>query len=313
MRARVNLLNMWVDRIDLDGAVSHIDAFVRMGRPRQVMTVNVDFLRLGLENPAFQRLINAADLAVPDGMPLLWAARLRGDPLPARVTGVDLVVACAALAAAKDYTIFLLGAGPGVAVAAAAALRARCPGVRIVGTYAPPVVSAFDDDEDEKMARLIRETRPDMLFVAFGAPKQDEWIHAHLRRLDVPVCMGVGAAFDMLAGRVRRAPAWMQRAGLEWLYRVAQEPGRLWRRYLVDDLPVVVRLMAQRRTGGDVGRADISTPLASKLPEAMGAPVPEDWGDMGSWAYRLHPVDGEGHGLDDRRDRSVGIYATKGT
>lgn len=268
MRHRVNLLDMWIDKIDLTGAMSHIDAFVRAGRPHQVMTVNVDFLRLGLENRAFHHLINAADLAVPDGMPLLWAARLRGDPLPARVTGIDLIVECATLAAAKDYTIFLLGAGPGVAAAAAATLRARCPGVRIVGTYAPPVVRAFDDDE--KTVRLIREMRPDMLFVAFGAPKQDVWIHAHLQRLDVPVCMGVGGAFDMLAGRVRRAPVWMQRAGLEWLYRVAQEPTRLWKRYIVDDLPVFMRLMVQRRTGAGAAHAVTGLRVGLTCPEAVG-------------------------------------------
>jgi N-acetylglucosaminyldiphosphoundecaprenol N-acetyl-beta-D-mannosaminyltransferase len=255
MRYRVNLLDMWIDKIDIKGAVSHIDAFVRSGRPHQVMTVNVDFLRLGLESRAFHHLINAADLAVPDGMPLLWGARLLGDPLPERVTGIELIVECAKLAVANDYKIFLLGAGPGVAEAAAVVLRQRCPGVRIVGTYAPPVVNAFSADEDEKTVRLIQEMQPDMLFVAFGAPRQDEWIRAHMHRLNVPVCMGVGGAFDMLAGRVRRAPVWMQQAGLEWAYRFLQEPTRLWKRYFVDDLPIFMRLMAQRRTGTSVAGA----------------------------------------------------------
>jgi len=254
MRYRVNLLDMWIDKIDITGAVAHIDRFVRSGQPHQVMTVNVDFLRLGVENRAFHHLINAADLAVPDGMPLLWGARLLGDPLPARVTGIDLIVECAQLAAAHDYKIFLLGAGPGVAEAAAQVLRQRCPGVRIVGTYAPPVVNAFSAEEDDKTVRLIQEMQPDMLFVAFGAPRQDEWIRAHLQRLNVPVCMGVGGAFDMLAGRVRRAPGWMQQAGLEWVYRLVQEPTRLWKRYFVDDLPIFLRLMAQRRTGTGAAR-----------------------------------------------------------
>ncbi len=252
MRYRVNLLDMWIDKIDITEAVAHIDSFVRAGRPHQVMTVNVDFLRLGVENRAFHQLINAADLAVPDGMPLLWGARLLGDPLPARVTGIDLIVECAKLAVVNDYKIFLLGAGPGVAEAAAQVLRQRCPGVRIVGTYAPPVTSAFSAEEDDKTVRLIQEMQPDMLFVAFGAPRQDEWIRAHMQRLNVPLCMGVGGAFDMLAGRVRRAPGWMQQAGLEWAYRFVQEPTRLWKRYFVDDLPIFLRLMAQRRTGTSV-------------------------------------------------------------
>lgn len=255
MRYRVNLLDMWIDKVDVAGAVAQIDAFVRSGRPHQVMTVNVDFLRLGAENLAFHHLINAADLAVPDGMPLLWGARLLGDPLLERVTGIDLIGRCAELSAEKGYKIFLLGAGPGVAEQAAIVLRQRYPGVRIVGTYAPPVVGAFSEDEDERTVRLVQEMAPDMLFVAFGAPRQDEWIRKNMQRLNVPVCMGVGGAFDMLAGRVRRAPGWMQQGGLEWLYRLGQEPTRLWKRYFVDDLPVFMQLMGQRRTGTRAARA----------------------------------------------------------
>lgn len=255
MRYRVNLLDMWIDKVDIKDAVARIDAFVRTGRPHQIVTVNVDFLRLGLEDPAFKNLINSADLAVADGMPLLWGARLLGDPLSERVTGVELILECAALAAARDYGVFLLGAGPGVAAEVASVLRARCPGVRVVGAYAPPVKDAFSAEEDERTVRLIQETRPDMLFVAFGAPKQDEWIRTRLHRLNVPVCMGVGGAFDMLAGRVQRAPVWMQRHGLEWAYRVLQEPTRLWKRYFIDDMPVFLRLMVQRRTGTPAARS----------------------------------------------------------
>ncbi len=255
MRYRVNLLDMWIDKVDIGGAVARIDAFVRTGRPHQIVTVNVDFLRLGLENPAFKNLINTADLAVADGMPLLWGARLLGEPLSERVTGVELILECVTLAAAHGYKIFLLGAGPGVAAEVATVLRARCPAVCIVGAYAPPLKDAFSAEEDERTVRLIQETKPDILFVAFGAPKQDEWISAHMHSLNVPVCVGVGGAFDMLAGRVRRAPVWMQRHGLEWAYRVMQEPTRLWKRYFIDDMPVFLRLMAQRRTGTPAARS----------------------------------------------------------
>jgi len=255
MRYRVNLLDMWIDKVDIGGAVARIDAFVRTGRPHQIVTVNVDFLRLGLENPAFKNLINTADLAVADGMPLLWGARLLGEPLSERVTGVELILECVTLAAAHGYKIFLLGAGPGVAAEVATVLRARCPAVCIVGAYAPPLKDAFSAEEDERTVRLIQETKPDILFVAFGAPKQDEWISAHMHRLNVPVCVGVGGAFDMLAGRVRRAPVWMQQHGLEWAYRVMQEPTRLWKRYFIDDMPVFLRLMAQRRTGTPAARS----------------------------------------------------------
>src|SRR5579872_6516581 len=141
MRHRVNLLETWIDQVDLEGAVARIDSFVRIGQPHQIVTVNVDFLRLGNRDESFRDLINSADLVVPDGMPLLWGARMMGETLPERVTGVDLIVESARLAAARNYSMFLLGAAPGVAEEAATVLRTRFPGLRIVGTYAPPMGS----------------------------------------------------------------------------------------------------------------------------------------------------------------------------
>lgn len=243
MRHRVNLLGTWIDRIDMEHAIDQVAEFVRSGQPHQAVTVNVDFLRLASGDIAFQNIINRADLVVADGMPLIWASRRLETPLPCRVTGVDMMLICAELAAREDYSIFLLGAAPGVGDEVACVLRARFPGLRIAGTYAPPSAALSTHDE---AVRIIRDARPDMLFVAFGAPKQELWIHQHCESLGVPLCMGVGGSFDMLAGRVRRAPLWMQRHGLEWFYRMVQEPRRLWKRYLVHDLPVFVRLMTQR-------------------------------------------------------------------
>jgi exopolysaccharide biosynthesis WecB/TagA/CpsF family protein len=269
MRHLVKIHDVWIDKIDRAGALARIDDFVAAGTPHHVVTANVDYLRLTGQVPGFRNIINTADLVVPDGMPLLWGSRLLGDPLPERVTGVDLLVDCAGLAAAKGYSIFLLGAGPGVAEEAACVLRARHRGVRIVGTYAPPMWS-LTPDEDETIVRVIQEMQPNMLFVAFGAPKQDQWIRTHLERLGVPVCMGVGGAFDMLAGRVTRAPLWMQRSGLEWLYRVTQEPTRLWQRYFVHDLPCFVRLMAQCSTAS-AERAVTSRPAGPWVRAAEAA------------------------------------------
>lgn len=248
MRHRVNLLDTLIDKTDVDRAVAQIDAFVESGVPHQIVTANVDFLRIAREDARFRDLINSSDLVVPDGMPLLWSSRLLGDPLPERVTGVELIAECARLSAAKGHRIFLLGAASGVAEAAATALRQRYPGAQIVATYAPPMY-AVTAAEEEKIVSLVREMQPDILFVAFGAPKQDLWIRKNMHRLGVPVCMGVGGAFDFLAGRVRRAPRWMQNRGLEWLYRVIQEPTRLWKRYFVDDLPIFFSLMAQAKRG----------------------------------------------------------------
>jgi N-acetylglucosaminyldiphosphoundecaprenol N-acetyl-beta-D-mannosaminyltransferase len=270
VRHLVNLLGAWVDNIDRAGTIARIDEFVRAGTPHHVVTANVDYLRLTDQVPGFRNIINTADLVLPDGMPLLWGARLRGVPLRERVTGVDVLDDCARLAATQGYTIFLLGAAPGVAEEAACALRARHPGLRVAGTYAPPM-RAFTPDDDETMVRVIQEMQPHMLFVAFGAPKQDQWIRTHLERLGVPVCMGVGGAFDMLAGRVQRAPLWMQHCGLEWLYRVTQEPTRLWRRYFVHDLPCFVRLMTQGSTPTSAQRSVTGLPVGLLAHDAEAA------------------------------------------
>ena len=242
MVERCRVLDLYVHRIELAEVTHRLDQFVRDGRTRQVATVNMDFIRLARRDGEFRDAVNSADLSVPDGVPVLWAARLSGEPLLERVTGVDIVEQGAALAAARGYSIFLLGGEPGVADAAAAELVRRNPGLRIAGTYAPPF-GAFSPEENDRMLALIRAARPEMLFVAFGAPRQDIWIRQHRHALDVPVCVGVGGTFNFLTGGVPRAPRWMQRTGLEWAYRLACELGRLWRRYIVHDLPVFLRFV----------------------------------------------------------------------
>jgi N-acetylglucosaminyldiphosphoundecaprenol N-acetyl-beta-D-mannosaminyltransferase len=244
VRIQVDLLGTLIDCVDVSEALQRIDGFVQSRRFHQVVTVNVDFLRLASKDQSFQYLVNDADLVLADGMPLVWASRRRSTPLPARVTGVDMILACSQLAARRGYSIFLLGAAPGVARTTAEILQARFPGLRVAGTYSPPTTELVDLDAS---VRMVRAARPDMLFVALGAPTQDRFISDNQDRLHVPVCMGVGGSFDMLAGNVRRAPIWVQQRGLEWLYRLVQEPRRLWKRYILQDLPVFARLMFQAR------------------------------------------------------------------
>jgi N-acetylglucosaminyldiphosphoundecaprenol N-acetyl-beta-D-mannosaminyltransferase len=243
MRTQVNLLGTLIDCVDATEAIARVDTYVQSRRFHQVVTVNVDFLRLAGKHEGFRDLVNSSDLVLADGMPLVWASRRRPVPLPARLTGVDMILACAQLAVSRGYGIFLLGAAPGVANDAAQVLRRRFPGVRIVGTYSPPNT---EPAELERCVRMVSAANADMLFVAFGAPKQEEFIRRYRERLNVPVCMGIGGSFDMLAGNVRRAPLWVQHHGLEWLYRLAQEPRRLWKRYIIHDLPVFARMMLQR-------------------------------------------------------------------
>ena len=257
---RPEILEAFRDRIDFDGVlidrtciaetVPLIRAFLNDRRPRQIVTVNLDFLAIAARDPEFRATINQADLAVADGMPLVWLSHLLGLPLAERVTGNDLVDQCCRVAAERGGSVFLLGAAPGVASKAASHMRQRYPGLKIAGAYSPPF-GPLSAEEDQKIVAMIRAARPDVLFVALGAPCQDRWIADHREQLGVPVSIGVGCVLDVLAGVVNRAPAWMQRAGLEWSYRLLQEPSRLWRRYFVDDLPMLGRLTlgALRRRG----------------------------------------------------------------
>lgn len=240
---RVRLLNTSIDPVTYAEAMTEIEQYVESGRPHQLVTVNVDFVRIAQENERFRRIVNTSDLSVADGKPLLWAARWTGQELPARITGMDLVLGCAKLAVERDESLFLLGAAEGVAAKAAAVLRADFPGLK-VHFYSPPM-GPFSDEENARMVEMIRESGAQYLFVAFGAPKQDVWINQHLHELNVPVCAGIGGVLNFLAGCVKRAPEWVQQSGLEWLYRLLQEPLRLWRRYFLEDLPIFARMLME--------------------------------------------------------------------
>jgi N-acetylglucosaminyldiphosphoundecaprenol N-acetyl-beta-D-mannosaminyltransferase len=185
-------------------------------------------------------------LVLVDGTPMMWAARFLGTPLPGRVSGSDFVPAFCPIAAKAGHRIFLLGAAPGIAESAKSWLQRKATGLRIVGTYAPPFGFERDKRESDRVISVVTRTQPDVLFTAFGSPKQEKWLFRHYHDMNVPVSMGVGSTFDYLAGRLKRAPMWMQRAGLEWSYRLAQEPRRLWRRYLLDDPPFIFHILRQR-------------------------------------------------------------------
>jgi len=241
----LRFLGVRVHNVSSAEALQILESFIQERRPHQVVTVNPEFVMEAHCLPVFRDVLEGADLSLPDGIGLLLAARIQGARLKERVTGVDTVSRVAAMAAQKGHTLFLLGAAQGVAEETAQRLTAANPSLRIVGTYAG---SPAPEEEDGIIAR-VAAAHPDVLFVAYGAPKQDLWIARNLARLDVPVVMGIGGAFDFISGRTRRAPAWMQRAGLEWLHRLIREPWR-WRRMLA--LPrFLLRVMAERVTGGE--------------------------------------------------------------
>ena len=219
---------MRVDDVTQAETLALVEAFIQGPPPQQVVTVNPEFIMAAREDGEFANVLEGAALALPDGVGVLWAARMLGYPLRERVAGVDAVGCWAGLAEEKGYGVFLLGAGEGVAEEAGRRLRERYPRLAVVGTFA----GSPGFKQEEEIVERIKRAFPQMLFVAYGAPQQDKWIARNLGRLGVPVAMGVGGAFDFLARRAERAPHWMRRLGLEWLYRLIRQPWR-WRRMLV--------------------------------------------------------------------------------
>ena len=239
----VTILGVPVHRVDVAGTLAQIAAWLAAppGPCRQICTVNPEFIVDAGRDPAFAAALGRADLRVPDGVGVLWAARRLGAPLTERVTGSDGIYHLCAAAATHGWRVFLLGARPGVAAQAAATLAARYPGLAVVGTYGG---SPADADWPAIRAQLAG-ARPDLLFVAYGHPRQDLWIDRHRHELPARVAIGVGGAFDFVAGTARRAPRWMQRWGLEWLHRLIRQPWR-WRRMV--KLPVfVLRVLREER------------------------------------------------------------------
>lgn len=220
------ILDIPVHAVTADQVVAFVEGRVAGGRPHQLVTVNPEFVMTARHDAVFRRVLQRAALAFPDGAGLLWAARFLGQPaLPERVPGVEIVERLAGLSHQKGYPLYFLGAAPGVAEQAVARLRERYPQLVVAGIYAG---SPRAEDEDAIVER-IRAARPAILFVAYGHPRQDKWIARNLLRLEVPASLGVGGAFDFIAGKARRAPAWVRRLNLEWLHRLLLQPWR-WRR-----------------------------------------------------------------------------------
>ena len=214
------------------------------GRGGWVITPNLDHLRRFRREPQFAAFFERADLVVADGMPLVWASRLQGTPLPQRVAGSSLIWTLSAAAAKESRSIFLLGGDPGTAEAAGKILAGRYPGLRIAGSACPPVGFERDPLQMQSLRQQLIAAAPDIVFVALGSPKQECLIAALLADLPRAWWLGVGISFSFVCGTVRRAPKWMQGCGLEWVHRLIQEPRRLARRYLVEDLPFAFILFA---------------------------------------------------------------------
>ena len=215
-------------------ALERIDGWIQSQERHYVCVCPVHSIMECRRSPEVRSIFNGAGMVTPDGMPVVWVAHLQGFGHVRRVYGPDLMLAELQHSQKAGHRHFFYGGGPGVAAKLAEAMRRRYPGVVVAGVHEPPFAS-LDELTTAQTAELINAARPDIVWVGMSSPKQDRWMARMRQQLDAPVLIAVGAAFDFLSGTVRQAPRWMQRSGLEWLYRLGTDPGRLWKRYLVDN------------------------------------------------------------------------------
>ena len=224
-----------VDNLNMEETLGVVEGFIHAGTPHQHVVVNVDKIVKASRDPALRQIINDCDLINADGMPVVWASRLLGKPLKERVTGVDLFEALMAQAAKKGWRVYLLGAREEVVSGVARLYPARYPGLTIAGYRN----GYWKPEEEAQVVEQIAAAKADILFVAISSPKKEAFLARYQAAMKIPFAMGVGGTFDVAVGLVKRAPVWMQNAGLEWFYRFLQEPRRMFRRYFIDDMAFV--------------------------------------------------------------------------
>jgi N-acetylglucosaminyldiphosphoundecaprenol N-acetyl-beta-D-mannosaminyltransferase len=275
----IAILGVPFDNVTTAETIEAIGRMVVSRQPHYLVTANVDFLVQAQEDVELRRILFDAHLVLCDGTPLLWASRLLGNPLLERVAGADLVPLLLRVAAEKNYRVFFLGATPESSAQAVENLKKLHPTLVIADHYSPPFNKLLEMDHEE-ITRRITAVKPDLLFVSLGCPKQEKWIAMHYRSLGVPVSAGVGATIDFLAGTVKRAPLWMQRSGVEWIFRLLQEPKRLFKRYFKDfwifGWKIFAQLWQLQIRSGKRRRPQMSAPVRAeehwqwiKLPERL--------------------------------------------
>lgn len=248
---QARLAGVRLDAVNGDSPADLLAPMLGASPVQHIITANANYVREAARDRSVLQAFEDAALVVPDGMPVVWAARISGARVARRITGHDLTEALAQISASVGVRIFLLGGAQGVAERAAESLALRHPGMQIAGTYSPPMCGyPVPPDEDRRMLEAVNSSGADALLVALGCPKQDLWIAAHRHDLRVSIAIGVGCVFDVLAGEVSRAPRWLQSAGMEWVYRLLLEPRRLAVRYARDAAFVAPLLL--RSTGSRV-------------------------------------------------------------
>ncbi len=245
---KVDIGGVGISDIDLQGTIDLFSKVIREGKKVRVCVTPVNNVVWASKDPVLRELYNSADLTLCDGVPLIWMAKFLGSSIKGRVTGLDLLPAFAQTCHQEGFTMFLLGAKEGVGEELKRKFEALYPGIKVLGVYSPPFAEKFSKEENEKMISLVNAAKPDILWVSLTAPKQDFWIHEHFDRLDTGIAIGVGGAFEVTAGLIKRSPRWMQKSGLEWLFRFGSEPGRLFQRYFVD-APKIFPVIFKQRFG----------------------------------------------------------------
>lgn len=237
--ARIKFMNTCIDNLTMSETLNEIDKLIQKKNCSYVVTPNVDHIVRLEKDVELQKVYKNASLILTDGKPLIWISKWYRTPIKEKISGSDLFPKVCELAANKNYTMYLLGAAEGVADTAARNLMKKYPGLNIVGTYSPPFGFEKNEQEINKIKAQIKDVHLDILIVGLGCPKQEKFMYYHCKELGVPISFGLGASIDFEAGNIKRAPKWMSEHGLEWLYRITQDPKRLVKRYLVDDMKIV--------------------------------------------------------------------------
>lgn len=236
--ARIKFMNTEIDNLTMDETLEEVDKLIKENKCSYVVTPNVDHIVQLEKDEELQKVYQNASLILTDGKPLIWISKLYKTPIKEKISGSDLFPRVCHLASIKNYTMYLLGAAEGVADKAAKNLMNKYKGLKIVGTYSPPFGFEKDEAEMNKIKKQIQDVHPDILVVGLGCPKQEKFMYNYCKELGVPISFGLGASIDFEAGNIKRAPRWMSDHGLEWLYRITQDPRRLTKRYLVDDTKI---------------------------------------------------------------------------
>ncbi len=242
---QIEMMGCRIDNLSMEETLQAVDGFIKDGRPRQHVVVNVDKLVKASRDEELRRIINECALINADGMPVVWASRLLGKGLKERVAGIDLCEALIRRSAEQGWRVFLLGAREEVVSAVKVIYERKYPGLIVAGYRN----GYWNDEEERDVVEQIKSSQPDLLFVAISSPKKEQFLGRYTAEMKVPFAMGVGGTFDVAAGKVKRAPIWMQKSGLEWFFRFLQEPRRMFKRYFIDDVAflwLLVREVARR-------------------------------------------------------------------